>query len=132
MRKITLAYNDEAILAEAEITDMEKLQEKESIFEAEEEKQDYEQVFIVSFTFEDGMIPKRNGTLGSPAQFEKVFSKNDQVMTTKNMNGYNVFISTTRDDLYPLGYIIMNSRDFIIENPDGLYDDWVGLLNEVS
>ena len=132
MRKITLAYNDESILAEAEVTDMEKLLEKEQIFESQEDNEEYAEVFIISFTFEDGLIPKRDGSVGSPVQFEKAFGKNDRVMTTKNINGFNVFIATVRDDLYPMGYIIMNSRDFIDENPDGLYDDWVGLLNEVA
>ena len=132
MRKIRLAYNDEFALAEAEVTDMEKYLEKEPIFEAQEEQDTYAEVFITSFTFEDGLLPKRDGTLGSPVQFEKAYGKNDRVMTTKNVNGYNVFIATTRTDLYPMGYIIMNTREFIEENPDGLYDDWVGLLNEVA
>jgi len=120
---------DEAV---AEINDMEKLVEAESIHEDEEEKEEYSSKFIASFTFEDGMLPKRDGTVGTREQFEAAFGKNGKVFTVMNIHGYSVLIATERDDLYNLGFIIMNTKDFIAENPDGLYDDWVGLLNEVS
>jgi hypothetical protein len=132
MKKINLAYDDEKILAEAEINNMETILKNEAIFEAEEDQENYAEVFIISFTFEDGLLPKRDGTLGSPEQFEAKFGENEKVFTTKNINGYNVFIATVRDDLHPMGYIIMNTSEFIEENPDGLFDIWVELLNEIS
>lgn len=132
MRKIQLNYEKESQLAEAEIVDMEKLLEGESIFEAQEDAEDYTDLAIICFTFEDGMVPKSNRTVGTSKQFETAFLGSERLFTTKNINGYNVFISTERDDLYPLGYIIMNTAEFIRENPDGLYDVWVSLLNEVK
>lgn len=132
MRKIKLNYDKEADQALAEITDMEKLLEGESIFEQQEEQEEYTDATIISFTFEDGMVPRKDGKLASPKQFETAFIGNEKLFTTKNSNGYNVFIATQRDDLHPLGYIIMNTFEFIQENPDGLYDTWVELLNEVK
>jgi len=120
------------ILAETEVMDMEKILEKESIFEDQEDQEEYSPLNIVSFTFEDGLLPKKNRILGSPAQFEKAFGENERVLTTKNINGYNVFIATEREDLYPLGYIIMNTKEFMEENPDGLYDIWIELLDEIK
>ena len=116
----------------AEITDMEKLLEGESIHEATEEQDEYTDLTIIPFTFEDGMLPRRDGKVGSLEQFEKVFSKNERVMANKNMHGLNVFIATKRTDLFSVGYVIMNTAEFIRENPDSLYDIWVELLNEIS
>ncbi len=130
MRKIDFGYNTPE--SEAEIVDMEKLQEAESIFEQQEEQDEYNELNIICFTFEDGLVPRKDGKLASPVQFEKAFKGNDKVFTTKNTNGFNVFIGTSRDDLYGLGYIIMNTAEFIQENPDGLYDIWVSLLEEVK
>lgn len=132
MRKIKLNYDSEAILAEAEVVDMEKLLEGESIYEQQEDQEEYSDLTIISFTFEDGLIPKKDGSVGTPKMFESVFKGNDSVFTTKNQNGYNVFIATAMEGLHPMGYIIMNSREFIEENPDGLYDIWCKLLDEIK
>lgn len=134
MRTLNLNLNNEDDLSIAEVTDMQKLLEKESIFEEMDEKEaeQYNDVRIICFTFEDGLIPKRDGSVGSPSQFEKAFANNDKVLTSKNANGYNIFIATIRDDLYPLGYIIMNTPEFIRENPDGLYTIFLELLEEVK
>lgn len=133
MRSLNLNLNTNYITEESEreITDLEKMLEGESIYEQMEEQEEYNPVNIIVFTFEDGTIPKRDGSLGTPEMFEKVFGSNDRVFTTKNETGYHVFIATKRDDLYNFGYIIMNSREFTIENPDGLFDIWVELLNEL-
>lgn len=131
MRKISFQIKEEQYAERAEITDMEKLLESESIHEAAEEADEYTDYNIICFTFEDGMIPKKNGKIGTQEQFDAAFKGNSRVMSNKNVHGVNVFISTERDDLYNLGYIIMNTKEFIKENPDGLFDDWVGLLDEV-
>ena len=131
MKKISLFEEDESQALE-EIMQMDKLLEDTSQFEAMEEQEEYTSYLIVSFTFEDGTIPKRDGSLGSLEDFQKAFRKNDRVLSNKNINGVNIYIATEREDLHKMGYIVMNSREFILENPDSLYDDWVGLLNEVS
>lgn len=118
--------------SEREIVDLEKRLEGESIYEQLEEQEEYNPVNIIVFTFEDGTIPKSDGSLGTPAMFEKVFAGNDRVFTTKNETGYHVFIATEREDLYKFGYVIMNSREFTFENPDGLFDIWVSLLKELQ
>lgn len=130
MRKIQLGYVSEE--SEKEIADMEKLLEGESIHEQTEEQEEYNETNIVSFTFEDGMVPRRDGKVGTAEAFDKVFVNNDKIMTTRNVHGFNVFLATSRDDLHRLGYIIMNTAEFIQENPDGLYDIWVSLLDEVK
>lgn len=122
-------YTEES---EREIVDMEKLLEHESVYEQMEEQEEYAPVNIICFTFEDGTIPKRDGSLGTPEMFEKIFAGNDKVFTTKNETGYHVFIATERDDLYQFGYVIMNSREFTFENPDGLYDIWKELLTDLQ
>lgn len=132
MRKLQLNYEKEGPLAEAEIVDMEKLLEGESIYEQQEDEEDYSDLFIVCFTFEDGMVPKSNKTVGTSKQFETAFLGSERLFTTKNQDGYNVYVATKREDLYPLGYIIMNTAEFIRENPEGLYDIWVSLLKEVK
>jgi hypothetical protein len=132
MRKIKLEYDKEQVLAETEIADMEKILEGESIYIQEEEAQEYSERVIVSFTFEDGMVPRKDGIVASSAQFIMAMGENERVFTTKNQNGFNVFLATSRDDLHPLGYIVMNTTEFIQENPDGLYDIWCELLDEVK
>lgn len=130
MRKIDFGYNTPE--SEAEVVDMEKLVESESIYEQMEDEEEYTDLNIICFTFEDGMVARKDGKLASPKQFEAVFSNNERIFTTSNLNGYNVFIATSRDDLHKLGYIIMNTAEFIQENPDGLYDIWVELLAELK
>ena len=132
MRNLSKAFNtglDEGI---GEVNDMEKLLEGESIHEATEEGEEYTDRIIIPFTFEDGMLPRRDGKIGSMEQFEKAFIGNDRVFCTKNIHGLNVFIATERQDLFSVGYVIMNTKEFILENPDGLYDIWVELLNEIK
>lgn len=133
MRKLQLFQKPKDDYQElAEVADMERLLEGESIFEAQEEQDDYTNMSIICFTFEDGMIPKRDGSIGTQEMIETSLGGNDRFMCNKNINGVNVFIATERDDLHKLGYVIMNTREFIRENPDGLFDDWVGLLNEIK
>lgn len=134
MRSINLNPNSKYFTEESEreIVNMEKLLEHETVFERMEEEEDYASVNIIVFTFEDGTIPKSDGSLGTPEMFEKIFGDNERVFTTKNETGYHVFIATERDDLYKFGYVIMNSREFTLENPDGLFDIWVELLKDLQ
>ena len=132
MRKLNFGTNELVDEGNAEITDMEKLLEGESIHEGVEEEEDYSGLSIIPFTFEDGMLSRRDGKIGSLEQFDKVFEDNERVLTLKNIHGLNVFISTKRDDLFSVGYVIMNTAEFIRENPDNLYSIWVELLNEIS
>lgn len=131
MRKIKLGSNDDN-QALTEIAEMQKLLDAELVFEQQEEQEEYSDLTIISFTFEDGLVPRKDGKTASTVQFETAFLGNERIFTTMNQNGYNVFIATERDDLHPLGYIIMNTSEFIEENPDGLYDIWIELLEEVK
>lgn len=132
MRNINLNYTNEAILAETEISDMEKFLEKESIFEQQEEQEEYSGMNIVCWTFEDGYVAGRDQELRTPEQFRKFFEGNERVLTSSNVNGFNIFVATTRSDLYALGYVIMDTKEFMEENPDGLYDTWIELLDELK
>jgi hypothetical protein len=131
MRKIRLGSNDDD-LAITEIAEMEKLLAGEAVFEQQEEQEEYTDLNIITFTFEDGMVPRKDERVATPRQFETAFLGNERLFTSKNQDGYHVYVATSRDDLHELGYIIMNTAEFIQENPDGLYDIWCELLDEVK